>query len=216
MKRKTLLFLFIVISSSQITNAQITKGSFFLGGSVGFSTYKGDADLVDMDQKRTTYDFSPAFGKVVKDNLVVGGEMILGGYKVENNISTWDDRIQAGAGVFVRKYFPVINKLYLFAHGRFGVAYVREEYKQPSTYTYSRGYTIGVGVNPGISYAITPKFHIETSLSSLVSLSLAHRNTEYSNDQYVVNTKSNEFSMSSNAFSQTGLYIGIRFFWPGK
>lgn len=213
MKRKILLFLFISFCSAQILQAQITKGSWFLGGSLGFSSAKISGEATTTDVKLTTFHFSPALGKVTKDNFVVGGELNLSGYNNRDNPDSYNKQTNIGASVFVRKYVELLNKFYLFGHGRFGLGYINEDSKNPDRIVTARGYSIALALYPGISYAIKKKMHFEMSLNNLASINFIHRKYEtYYYNFSNFHSTSDEFSLGSNVFSQSGLWVGIRFF----
>lgn len=212
MKRKLLLFSFIVIASSQISKAQISKGSIFLGGSFGVSTQTSDNDLNDWDVKNNNYNFSPALGKVIKDNWVFGVELNVGGYHNKNGLTSYNKLFTTGAGVFWRRYFEVLNKFYLFGHARAGVSYTTEDIQSGSQHTDVKGYGIAASIAPGLSYAIKKKIHLEMSLNSLANISYAHKKAEFSSPIDFSTSKINEFNVGSNLFSQSGYSVGIRFF----
>jgi hypothetical protein len=211
MKRKLLLFLFISVSSSAILQAQISKGDIFLGGSFGVSTYKGDANLTDYDIKGINYNFSPAIGKVIKDNFVFGAELNIAGFDNKHSSAVNHEMFTVGGGVFWRKYFEVLNKFYLFGHGRIAASYAREESDGSGLFSTSKGYGISASIYPGLSYAIKKKIHLEMSLNNLVSASFNHRKITYSSGGVAYDSKINEFGIGSNLFSQSGYAIGIRF-----
>lgn len=213
MKTKFLLFLLIAISSSQITNAQIKKGTIFLGGQLGFATGKADGEM--NDSKQSSYSFSPAIGIFTKDNLVWGGDIYLSGGKNFWETQGYQKYLGAGVGLFVRKYFPVANRLYLYGGGRFGVTYQKNEGDNTQTKTTIKGYTVAVSIYPGISYALKDNIHLEIGFNSLASVAYSH-NKRTDNFQGInSHSTSNSFGLGGNAFNQSELSVGIRFLLNG-
>src|SRR5688572_13020564 len=104
MKRNFLLILLIAFSSSQIVTAQIKKGTTFVGGQIGFSSYKIDNENITGDQTATTFSISPAIGGFIKDNLVIGGSIFY--QRSKNKLEAVADNtgINLGAGFFIRQY----------------------------------------------------------------------------------------------------------------
>jgi hypothetical protein len=87
------------------------KGWYLAGGSIGYSEQKSDYDGSTSDTKSRTVVISPAIGKVVKDNLVVGISLSYYNSKTENNSSSTIDQKgkSYGGGVFVRQYVPSLT-----------------------------------------------------------------------------------------------------------
>ena len=71
MKRITLLSVSVLLFVL-VTNAQITKGSIYLGGSIGASNAKGEVSTSTELGKRKSISISPSVGVAVKDNLIAG------------------------------------------------------------------------------------------------------------------------------------------------
>lgn len=208
MKRKTLLFLFIALSSSQVLMAQIKKGSIFLGGSVSITTAKYNSEFSDQDRSQAAFSFSPAVGKFVKDNLVWGGELQLAGYKNKFAYNSYQKNFIVGAGTFIRKYFPVVDRLYIFGQANFSVGYISEKSKGTGNEYNGKGYSVGISAYPGMSFAITRKVFVETGLANLVTLYYTHKKIR---ETSVLNTvKTNDFHFGTSLDSETGLTVGIR------
>ena len=98
----------IVLSSFFIAitvNAQISKGSVFLGGSLTFISASGTKPVLYI---------SPALGKVSSDNTVIG---VLINYTSGSPYSNYSFS-NYGGGFFARKYKPLGKSLYLFGQGQ--------------------------------------------------------------------------------------------------
>ncbi|HEY5368740.1 MAG TPA: hypothetical protein VIJ75_07090 [Hanamia sp.] len=110
MKAKILLPLVIVFLATTAANAQITEGRFLLGGSIG---YTHQDDTQNSNSKYNAFYSNVQFGKVVKDNTVIG---IIGSYGFSNNESTDNKSNQYNAGLFYRKYKLLTKNFYFLAN----------------------------------------------------------------------------------------------------
>lgn len=180
MKQRIVLSLVFVCAFMVTTRAQISKGAVWVGGSIGYNQSKSKMDTTIY--KSSTVNINPGVGIVVKDNLVVGISLLYRQQKTNNYLSKEYEKYETyGVGLFVRKYFPVINRLYVF--GDAGVNYNHtkgstEQTNYPTiNKTTSKGWLAGVNITPGVSFAVTKKFHLETSLSNLLGVAYATSKT---------------------------------------
>jgi hypothetical protein len=218
--KKILLFTIISATISFVANAQISKGSVLLGGGLNVSNTKYENNNLPVADK--THDnntsINPAIGIAIKDNLIVGIALNYGhSENTTNSSSTQIRKIKYnsyGAGVFLRKYLPLGKSFYLFGQGDLNYT----DNKQSDNYIPSsgfsstqKGWNVSLSFSPGISYALTKKFHLETSLSNLLALRY---------EQYRFNTVSNgtqtsqerrSFGFNSNASPFSNFNIGFRF-----
>lgn len=218
MKRKPLLFLFIVFASSQIVQAQISKGDYFVGGQIGFASFNNESSNENISSKQSHAIIAPALGFVTKDNLVWGVDIPVTLYKNRYGEGAANDRTQlsAGAGVFARKYFEIMNRFYLFGQGRFGANYISEKYDFETVRQKTTGFSVTLSVYPGISYAIRKNIHIESGFYNLGAIGYSKTKTT-STDPAVLNTgKTSSFGFSVDGDNATSFTVGIRFFIPGK
>jgi hypothetical protein len=206
MKQKFLLSLLFVCSLVITTQAQINKGATWLGGQVGYSQ-SSDKNGAVTNSKQTSFTISPAVGTAIKDNLIVGitanylhyKSESYPGYKKKDNIY--------GGGVFIRKYIPVVNRLYIFGDARAYFNSVKSEDNPGGNNTKTKGVDVGLAVTPGVSYAVTKSIQIETGLNSLF-------NTRYSTrkqKQGFTENKTNTFTTGLFLDNTSQLFIGFRF-----
>jgi hypothetical protein len=227
MKRKFIALAIAGCFVSALSQAQIRKGSTLIGGSAGYSAYKADK-LPDANWNRETkfrsFSFSPSFGIAIKDNLIVGADILLEGSKEKyadipnfpapfNKTEDYKN-YSRGGGVFVRKYWGVANKLYVFGQGRLGVAVTREDFKpyENSINSYLKGFNVAASVYPGLSFAVSRKVHLESTFFNLLTV-------EYSKKKYkggdleIGNRMTGEFSnfrISSSFDNATAFTLGVR------
>jgi outer membrane protein with beta-barrel domain len=222
MKQKFLLSLVFSCMFIFSTRAQISKGAIWLGGNIGYN--KGKMGVDTPYYKANNLNISPAVGIVVKDNLVVGIGLTYLRRKSENNGNILESKDNTyGVNVFARQYIPVVNRLYIF--GEVGAGYstfkgneTRLDYNYPYTQikTTSKGWSSGLNVTPGLSFAITKKFHLETSLNSL--LGVAYSKTETSPDKPNTGNryKSDQFTAGLFTDGKVQFNIGCRFLLNNK
>ena len=215
MKRKLLLSFFIATITCTLSQAQIKKGSIFLGGNVSFSTTKEKREAPLNDGKYTDVTIYPAWGKALKDNLIVGVDILYSFHESNPYDPTGQSSnyIAIGAGLFIRKYAPLGKGFYLFGQGRLGAAGSSQKYD--SQYTPGafkvKGYSVTAGFYPGISYAISNKLHVETGFANLVNIYFTHSKTTpkyptIGNAEW----KQNTIGLGTSVENPGGLTIGLR------
>ena len=84
MKQKILLALVLICTCIASVNAQIKKGSIWLGGSLGYGITENDVSGTAPDAKSRTVSILPAVGLAVKDNLIVGVGLSYTNKRTEN------------------------------------------------------------------------------------------------------------------------------------
>lgn len=210
MKSKIVLFFACGIAMASGAHAQIKKGSVLLGGSVGISTDKKDYEDSDYKTKNNIYTISPAVGWAIKDNLIFGADVQYAfREQKENSYETKSQSI--GAGVFLRRYWEVLNRFYIFGQGRFGGNYFKEEYPMGLGLFERKGFSLNVGITPGISYAVSKKVHLESAFMNLLSASFTQYKGELKSGAPARdNYKGNTFSFNGNLDNPATLTLGVR------
>ena len=214
MKTKILLSFAILVCAAMTAHAQINKGRYLLGGSIGVSS---SVIHQSTEMKNEGLGTNIQFGKVIKDNTVAG---IIRSYGY--NSGPQYKMNQFGAGVFYRKYKPLSKDFYFF-------------WEADALYNYSKStqgnFQIGDNAQrqisnggslsfiPGISYAICKRMQIELVMQNLVSLSYGVEKNEATNTgtSTISSAKTNNFSASINLNSGLLSNFGIGFkFFLGK
>jgi hypothetical protein len=223
MKQRFVLSLVFVCAFMVTTRAQISKGAVWVGGTISYNQNKNDyKDTAKKDYKTSSLNVSPSIGIAVKDNLVVGIRLSYGHDKSENYANTLESKSNSyGAGIFVRQYIPVISRLYLF--GEASASYTsskgdatQEDYSTGTTVkvkTTTKGWSTGLNVTPGLAFAITKKFQVETSLNSLFNV--GYGKIKYTSDKpnsYNYGNQTND-SFAAGIFTdgKAQFNIGCRF-----
>lgn len=218
MKRKFIALAMAGCFVTAYAHAQLQKGSLLFGGSVGFSSSKRSAGFYnnwDLDTKTTSISLSPSVAIAVAGNLFVGADLIFSNSKDKYSAAppqSWQkyNSNSYGGGVFVRKYWSIVDKLYIFGQGRLGY----EQYKrdvQPyfNPGSYYKGFSVQASLYPGISYAISKKVHLESTFFNLISVAYS-RDREYNKptDAKIQTVKS--FSVRSSFDNATVLSVGVK------
>lgn len=209
MKKEFFTLIVSLIILAPFSNAQILKGSTLLGGSLGFNTSK----TKNISDKQTNFSFSPVLGIAISDNTILGGSLRYAIHKINGSKLSSN----YGAGIFVRKYKPLGHGFYLFGESnlRFDYGTNKEYYSinQNMEEYKNRNYMVGIGLNPGLSYALSKRLHLELVFTDIVSVNYYWGKREGLGNATFYNRKSNGFSLNSN-ISLNGinsLGIGIRF-----
>lgn len=201
--------------TSFLLNAQIKKGSLFIGGDV--SVYKSDANTTNPDQytsKSNGFSFSPSLGWVLKDNLVIGGSLLVSFNKSEQQNLTFHNKgNRIGGGIWMRKYLPVGKSFFLFGNAALNAQSVYSKYtSEPPFYFHTeKGYAINASIFPGISYQIKKSLFIEVALNNLITLGFERKNIE---DQKqggnIYKGTSTSYNLHSSLGNGVPLQIGMR------
>ena len=184
----------------------------------GSASYNSGTNQQYSPQKYELLNANIQFGKVVKDNTVVG---IILSYDYSKNTSVTKSN-QFGAGVFYRKYKTLAKNFYFFGEG--DAVY--------SNYTATSGqFQIGsngyknfsnggiISFTPGISYSVCKRLQMELLMPDLISLSYAGVKTESTSigTTSVSTTKGHSFSANANLNTNLLSSFGIGFkFLLGK
>ncbi len=223
MKQRFLLALVFVCAFMVNSQAQISKGTVWVGGSIGYNQNKVDYKDTARNAKTSSLRVSPSIGIAVKDNLIIGIRLSYGHDKSKNYSYDGEGKTNSyGGGIFVRQYIPVISRLYLF--GEASVAYT--SLKAESTSKLYDGYGnyikeniiakswgTDLNVTPGLAFAITKKFQIETSLNSLFNAgySKTKNSTDRPNPSNNFNQTIDQFNAGIFTDGKVQFNVGVRF-----
>lgn len=205
MKMKLLLVLLGVLSIS-FANAQISKGSVWLGGTINYYTSKSE----EVNSKQQNLNIRPAIGLVIKENTVVGIQLNLSKSKYEPSNSNQTSS-SYGADVFTRKYWEVVKRLYAFGHFRAGYASTRGENKSTNYSREAKGWTVAVGATPGIAFSINKKFQLEAGFNDLFYMNYQKNQTDIVNSGVSSSFDDHSFSGGLNFDNASNLAVGVRF-----
>jgi hypothetical protein len=216
MERIILLSVTILLFAA-ITKAQITKGSVYLGGSIGASTSKQENNNPTLEGKSSWLSINPAVGIAVKNNLITGVDLkyLHGSSK---NFSSQDNKRNGyGAGLFLRKYFPLSNRFYVFGQTGAGYFSQKNEYIQTPGYPFTitnKQHSISANIYPGIAIHVFKSLYLEAAFNSLLQIGYSSSTTEGNFPS--ASQKQKDFSIQSSLSSGNYLNLGVRFIIPKK
>ncbi len=169
---------------SFVANAQISKGTWLLGGGVslwGNGNNSNDSHF-PVSFERVAIGLTPTAGVFVSDRWVVGLSPSWG-YSREERTNprhqpywSMSRSTSYGVSLFARYYVPLSGKWYAFGNLS-TLTYTRGKTVHHTTPAEgentirdvfrSRGYNIGANLSVGVTYFITPKIGIEASVGSI-------------------------------------------------
>ncbi len=200
----------------QLAQAQVAKGSLFIGGSASFSNSKTESG--NSTAKTNMWAALPQVGVAIQQNKVVGIQLHVSGSATERvDLTSKTSSNGYGAGVFYRQYFPLANKWMLY--GQANVLAIFSHSKtvaQGVTTDKGKAWQAEFGITPGISFQAGKKLWLEASLSDLFSVNYTHSKADALNPSgAVINTSTqNNFTASANASGFNSIAVGIRWIIP--
>lgn len=203
--KKNLFFLSIALFFFTFTHAQISKGSIWLGGNIG---YNGSKDG-QTGTKQSLFYFSPGIGTAVKENLILGIQLDFSKSKFENGGDQTGSAY--GADLFLRKYWTIVKRLYVFGHFQGGYRSTKDESEYTNYHKTVNGDVINLGVSPGLAFSINRKIQLESKFNNLFFVSYNKTKT----NQIVSGTETSfdghSFSGGINLENAYSLNLGVRF-----
>lgn len=204
------------------SHAQIRKGSLLFGGSIGYASYdQTDHDSFNnkTERKGSTLLLSPSFAIAIADNLFAGVD--LAGYEGKEKVYNPDGTKRevkfktAGGGIFIRKYWNLVDKLYFFGQGRVGYESFKNDIQnsEPTNpVEYTKGHNIEASVYPGLSFALSKKVHLESIFWNLVEVQYTKRGDYYRTPGNAdIKTRSyNDFDVSSSFSNSSYFTLGVK------
>ncbi|RYZ27561.1 MAG: hypothetical protein EOO10_12355 [Chitinophagaceae bacterium] len=179
------------------------------------STYKNES---------SSFGIRPQFGKAISPNKVLGLFLNYGNSKYKQTSGTGTSNTDEknkfyGGGVFLRNYYPLSSRFYLFGDGSLGVNFSDRERKNNLILSSEEKTTaVGLGITPGISFAAGRKLHLEISLNNLLSLDYSYSKSKIYNNNGTLNSssKGHSFSAAANANGFSQISIGLRWILPSS
>ncbi|HET9055924.1 MAG TPA: hypothetical protein VFN30_03650 [Chitinophagaceae bacterium] len=212
MYKKILLSLFCSILFISLLEAQISKNSLLLGGSVGFNSNNSEG-YNNIKSSQKNFYINPAAGIAVRTNLILGGELSYSYSKSSTAYATVEKTNTYGAGIFLRKYLPVSGKFYFFgqAHAGANLLKIKNEGLPNYFMVTQKGWGINFGVVPGISFAINKRLHLESGFNNIFFANYQQLKREDITIGGITKSKTNSFSIGSNISNfSSSLFFGFR------
>jgi len=211
---KKLIPLALFLSLTSAASAQISKGSLFLGGQISASKSESEEGLFSDPRKSHGFLVMPAVGTALKENLVLGVELLYGSHEIKYSNFHEQDTRWIGGGVFARRYVPLTKRFYFFGQAK--AAYVNSESEQGQGLSRKETemHEVQLSVYPGVSLALTKAFHLEAGFSDLVAFNYQKgKTTETAPSAPTVKSAHKGFGFSTNV-SGSNIFLGMRFIIP--
>lgn len=212
--KKVLLLAFMATAVAFVSNAQISKGSVLLGGNLNFNSSK--TEDANNESKQKSIGFAPTVGLAVRTNTILG---ILVGYSRNSfdyppgNFYPEEENTSISSEVFLRKYFPLGKDFYFFGQGGVFVNSSKGENKASQYKQESKNLGVGLSLQPGVSYAVSKKFHLEAGLNNMANIGFHKSETKtIPGAGQTTTSKGQGFNFSSSLNSGNYFNIGFRFF----
>jgi hypothetical protein len=187
--------------------AQISKGSIWLGGNIGFSNSK---NANGENSKSDYYSISPSIGVAVKENTILGIELNFDRSNFKSELNSVEIS-HYGIAAFERKYWEILNRFYAFGH--FQLAYAKE--KRNNDYTNatekSNGWSASLSAAPGLAFAIGKRCHLETMLNDLFYVNYGESKNNTTNVSGITSYDSHSISGGINFEGASTITLGVRF-----
>ncbi|WP_312343079.1 outer membrane beta-barrel protein [Chryseobacterium binzhouense] len=150
-----------------LSNAQIAKGTTYVSGVVSYSSTEDNNE----DRKIDNFSVVPTVGYFVAPNLAIGAGL---GYMSASDKTTYNNGYEKEsisafvAEPFVRKYWTLSEKLYIFGQlsvpMEFGNGKYEETDNNISTSEKVNYNSFGVSVKPGLDYFLNKNWTIEATI----------------------------------------------------
>lgn len=172
-----------------LSNAQIAKGTTYLSGQVNYSSTQDN----NTDAKDESFTITPTVGYFVANNVAVGlGVGYENGSRTRvNAVNSLETKISTDAFVvapFVRKYWTVGEKFYIFGQLEVPMAFGKDktEYSGTSSQfnTEAKFTSIGVNVKPGLDYFLNKNWSIEATIGEFGYSNFKYKDLDKSTDNF--------------------------------
>ncbi|HEX2605756.1 MAG TPA: outer membrane beta-barrel protein [Flavisolibacter sp.] len=211
MKKSTHLIVALLFISSA-SFAQITKGSVLIGGNIYFSNVNYDTgNPTPVENKSKSFSIAPSIGFATKENTIFGFGVFYS-HSSQEQPNTEQNSNGYGGSLFLRRYMTLGKGFYLFGEGTLSGGTSQTKYINSSVVTNkSTGLGIGLGLNPGVSYAVNKKMHLEVGLNNLVAINYNRTKVDDPSVPQIPAQINKSFSAGINAGSSAALFLGLRF-----
>ncbi len=154
---KKIIFIAVLAISGSVYG-QVSQGSMFLGGSVGFwnqsskTTIKATSTTTD-NPGASYFEFRPEFGYFVTDRIAAGLMLDFSSDVWNKTDSTKNKTGEFGVSIFGRYYAPINDKFYFWGQLDLGMGSSKTEVTMGGTTKKAvESSSFGFGISPGFSY----------------------------------------------------------------
>lgn len=207
----TFLLMFgIIIGQEKEENLNIQKGTWNLGGtfSLNNSNSEFDSNTSKNENDQFYIGFYPRVGYAINNNLIIGlglGYEYIDDKTYYSGIENYDSN-QNTLVIFpyIKKYFNINEKFSFHLQGEFRVSKSWTDSKDLININSNEtSNSLFVGIRPGITYFLTKKFALETSIGAL-----GYSTGKHENDNGEGKFNSFNFNLNSN-----NLLFGLSYYF---
>ncbi|SBV98885.1 outer membrane beta-barrel protein [uncultured Dysgonomonas sp.] len=205
---KKLLLVSALALSCLFANAQDgLKGTWFVGGQVGFGSDKSYTTSSGQALERKVNDFTvaPLVGTFVTPSVAVGAALGFESGKVKVGGEQTEKSTDFSIMPFARKYWNITGGLYFFGQAALPLSFGSTEYGSGDNKLKVNDTNIAVALAPGFDYIINDWISVETSFTIL--------SARYNSSKPKGGDSSNSFRFNGNTHgTEIGdLTIGVKF-----
>jgi len=210
--KKQLLLAAMAVGMSLSAFSQ-TKGTNALSFGVNTATNKSSGNNFEAKSQNNT--FTLGYGYFFQDNRKIGIELAYGLNKMNTNGNVDQRQKSYGGNVSYQHYFPLVKTLYAYAGGKGAYTYSSNKYIYSNTTSPETNYSsnqYAVGAYGGITWFVSKRFALETSLLSADIVYNKTKNEEVNSNGYFLKNEYTSFNLSSQGFiNNLGFKIYILF-----
>lgn len=165
---KVLFTLAIILFIARSSFAQLTPGSYVLGGSVGFGFIKTPNGT--SERQTASFNITPGIGKFTSEKYFIEGGLGYSMYsrslKTESSYSSKDIGHSFNARFGITRFFPIVDRLYFTLGGHISPSYSTNSNETESisgmTTNESSSISSRISISPGLSYFVNRKWMLYT------------------------------------------------------
>lgn len=210
--KKQLLVTAMAVGISLCGFAQ-TKGTNAVSFGINSSTNKLSGN--NYENKVKNNSFTLGYGYFFKDNNKIGLDLTYGLNKNTYNNTNNQEQKSYGGNLSYQRYFPLVKTLFAYAGGKAGYTYSKNDSKYSNTYPQVTSYISNqytVGAYGGITWFVSKRFALETSLLSADFIYSKTEQNEVDANNYFTKSEFTSFNLSSQGFiNNLGFKIYILF-----
>ncbi len=210
--KKQLLITAMAVGISLCGFAQ-TKGTSALSFGVNSTKSKNSGNNYETESKNN--NFTLGYGYFFKDNDKIGLDLTYGINKFNPGSIPNQEQKSYGGNLSYQHYFPLVKTLFAYAGGKAAYTYSKNKNLYEGNNPQSSGLTsnqYAVGAYGGITWFVSKRFALETSLLSAdVTYSKTEQNETNANN-FFIKSEYTSFNLSSQGFiNNLGFKIYILF-----
>jgi len=210
--KKQLLVTAMAVGISLCGFAQ-TKGTNALSFGVNSTKSKSSVNNYEIESKNN--NFTLGYGYFFKDNDKIGLDLTYGLNKFNSGNTPNQEQKSYGGNLSYQHYFPLVKTLFAYAGGKAAYTYSKNKNLYEGAPPQSSSFTsnqYAVGAYGGITWFVSKRFALETSLLSAdITYSKTEQNEINANNLFTKNEYTS-FNLSSQGFiNNLGFKIYVLF-----